>query len=62
VMMDNRACKPIAFPMAETAAILEDEFGVPCLRFEGNMADSRDLDDQKVREQLDAFIDILEDR
>jgi benzoyl-CoA reductase/2-hydroxyglutaryl-CoA dehydratase subunit BcrC/BadD/HgdB len=62
VMMDNRACKPIAFPMAETAAILEDDLGIPCLRFEGNMADSRDLDDQKVREQLDAFIDLLEDR
>jgi benzoyl-CoA reductase/2-hydroxyglutaryl-CoA dehydratase subunit BcrC/BadD/HgdB len=62
MMMDNRGCKVIAFPVPETASYVENELGVPVMRFDGNMADSRDFDDQKVREQLNAFIDLLEER
>jgi benzoyl-CoA reductase/2-hydroxyglutaryl-CoA dehydratase subunit BcrC/BadD/HgdB len=60
VLMDNRACKAIAFPIPEVAKMLEEKHGIPCLRFEGNMADPRDLDVQKVRAQLDGFIELLD--
>jgi benzoyl-CoA reductase/2-hydroxyglutaryl-CoA dehydratase subunit BcrC/BadD/HgdB len=62
ILMDNRACKVIAFPIPEVATKLEEKHGIPCLRFEGNMADPRDLDVQKVRAQFDTFIELLDQR
>jgi benzoyl-CoA reductase/2-hydroxyglutaryl-CoA dehydratase subunit BcrC/BadD/HgdB len=55
-LMDNRGCKPIAFPIPEMAMELEKRLKIPCLRFEGNMNDPRDFNDQKVRAQFETFI------
>jgi benzoyl-CoA reductase/2-hydroxyglutaryl-CoA dehydratase subunit BcrC/BadD/HgdB len=59
-LMDNRGCKVIAFPIPEMATELEKKLGIPCLRFEGNMNDPRDFDDQKVRAQFGTFVELLE--
>jgi len=59
-LMDNRGCKVIAFPIPEMATELEQSLGIPCLRFEGNMNDPRDFDDQKVRAQFETFVELLE--
>lgn len=59
-LMDNRGCKPIAFPMPEMATAFERKLKIPCLRFEGNMNDPRDFNDQQVRVQFETFIELLE--
>jgi len=59
-LMDNRGCKVIAYPIPEMAAELERRVGIPCLRFEGNMADPRDFNDDRVRAQFENFVEMLE--
>jgi benzoyl-CoA reductase subunit B len=61
-LMDNRGCKIIAFPVPEIMAELEKKLNLPCFRFQGNMCDPRDFNEQEVRSQFETFIELLEQR
>lgn len=58
-LMDNRGCNVIAFPVPEMMKEIEEKLQIPCFRFEGNMNDPRDFDDNLVRSQFESFIEIL---
>ena len=46
--------------MLDEAAYLERELGIPTLLYEGSMADPRHFDEERVKVQLDTFLEMLE--
>lgn len=54
----NRGCELTAFGQMENRVHLV-EAGIPVMTYEGNMADSRDLDRAQVIDRIDAFMEGL---
>lgn len=60
IFMDNRGCRILSYSMLDEATYLERELGIPTLLYEGSMADPRHFDEEKVKVQLDTFLEMLE--
>ena len=55
-------CKITSGFMPEQRNILEEKFGVPSLLLEGDMVDPRDYQDAQVKNRIDAFFEMLDNR
>lgn len=59
VMHSNRSCKAYSLGQYDTARILQEKHGVPCLIIEGDMNDSRVYAEEPVNNRIDAFMEHL---
>lgn len=55
----NRGCEGSSLGVPENRLALLDA-GLPTIVFEGNMADSKDVDEASTKKRLDTFMDLLE--
>jgi len=62
VLFSNRSCKTWSTPQIVTADILSKEFNVPYLLFEADMADPRQYAEAQIKNRIDAFLEVLDER
>jgi benzoyl-CoA reductase/2-hydroxyglutaryl-CoA dehydratase subunit BcrC/BadD/HgdB len=59
VLFSNRSCKTWSAPQLITAEAIGNEFNVPYLLFEADMADPRQYAEAQVKNRIDAFLEVL---
>jgi benzoyl-CoA reductase/2-hydroxyglutaryl-CoA dehydratase subunit BcrC/BadD/HgdB len=59
VLFSNRSCKTWSAPQLITAEAIGDEFNVPYLLFEADMADPRQYAEAQIKNRIDAFLEVL---
>ncbi len=62
VLFSNRSCKSWSAPQLVTAETLGKEFNVPYLLFEADMADPRQYAEAQIKNRIDAFLEVLDER
>lgn len=62
VLFSNRSCKSWSAPQLVTAENLNKRFNVPYLLFEADMADPRQYAEAQIKNRIDAFIEVLDER
>jgi len=59
VLFSNRSCKTWSAPQLITAEAIGNEFNVPYLLFEADMADPRQYAEAQIKNRIDAFLEVL---
>jgi benzoyl-CoA reductase subunit B len=59
LLHQNRGCEGLSLGIAENRLALL-QAGYPVLAFEGNMADAREVDAERIARQVDAFLEALQ--
>lgn len=62
ILHSNKSCKPISLGQMDIRRVLMDELEVPSVMFEADHMDVRNWSDAQVKNRLDAFMDMLEQR
>lgn len=62
VLFSNRSCKSWSAPQLVTADALNEKFDVPYLHFEADMADPRQYAEAQIKNRVDAFLEVLDER
>lgn len=62
VLFSNRSCKSWSGPQLVTAEALSKKFNIPYLLFEADMADPRQYAEAQIKNRIDAFLEVLEER
>ncbi len=55
----NRSCRYTSIFQLSILDTLQKDLGIPCMTFEGDMADPRTYNAEKVRSEVDAFMEVL---
>jgi len=62
ILHSNKSCKPISLGQMDVRRALMDSLEIPSVMFEADHMDVRDWNEAQVKNRLDAFMDMLEQR
>ncbi len=62
VLFSNRSCKSWSTPQLVTAEALSEKYDIPYVVFEADMADPRQYAEAQVKNRIDAFLEVLEEK
>lgn len=62
ILHSNMSCKPISLGQMDIKRALMEELGIPSVMFEADHMDVRNWNDAQVKNRLDAFMDMLEQK
>lgn len=62
IMHNTRSCRAIAFGQAHAHKRLQEELGTPVLFLESDMADPRQWSDERIKGQINTFLELLASR
>jgi benzoyl-CoA reductase/2-hydroxyglutaryl-CoA dehydratase subunit BcrC/BadD/HgdB len=62
IFFSNRSCISITGVVVDKISYLEDNFGIPSISFQAEMADPRSFAEADVLAQIDAFLELLEQK
>ncbi len=62
ILHSNKSCKPISLGQMDIKRALMEELEIPSVMFEADHMDVRNWSDAQVKNRLDAFMDMLEQR